>query len=104
MVIIDEIGTEAETRAARTISQRGVQLFATAHGSELENVIKNPSLVDLVGGVGSVTLGALQDASGSPAFLFDEKEQETNILCCSTEHLHRCLDISCFPETFCSDK
>jgi hypothetical protein len=57
-VVIDEIGTEAETHAARTISQRGVQLFATAHGSELENVIKNPSLVDLVGGVGSVTLGA----------------------------------------------
>lgn len=57
VVVIDEIGTEAETHAARTISQRGVQLIATAHGMELENLIKNPSLVDLVGGIGSVTLG-----------------------------------------------
>lgn len=59
VVVIDEIGTEAETHAARTISQRGVQLIATAHGTELESLIKNPSLVDLVGGIGSVTLGAL---------------------------------------------
>ena len=58
VVVIDEIGTEAETRAARTISQRGVQLIATAHGAELDSVLKNPSLVDLVGGVASVTLGA----------------------------------------------
>lgn len=58
VVVIDEIGTEEETAAARTISQRGVQLVATAHGNELGNVIKNPSLVDLVGGIGSVTLGA----------------------------------------------
>lgn len=61
VVVIDEIGTEAETHAARTISQRGVQLIATAHGMELENLIKNPSLVDLVGGIGSVTLGAPHD-------------------------------------------
>ena len=56
--MIDEIGTHAETLAARTISQRGVQLIATAHGSELDSIVKNPSLVDLIGGVGSVTLGA----------------------------------------------
>ena len=54
---IDEIGTEAEALAARTIAQRGVQLIATAHGNELENVMKNPSLNDLVGGIASVTLG-----------------------------------------------
>lgn len=48
--MIDEIGTEAEALAARTIAQRGVQLIATAHGGHLENVIKNPSLKDLVGG------------------------------------------------------
>jgi len=56
-VIIDEISTEAECMAARTIAQRGVQLIATAHGNVLENVIKNPSLADLVGGIASVTLG-----------------------------------------------
>jgi stage III sporulation protein SpoIIIAA len=64
VVVIDEIGTEAETHAARTISQRGVQLIATAHGSELDSIIKNPSLVDLVGGVGSVTLGAAACLAG----------------------------------------
>lgn len=46
--MIDEIGTEAECIAARTIAQRGVQLVATAHGNELQNVLKNPSLADLV--------------------------------------------------------
>ncbi|KAL4421440.1 hypothetical protein ABPG75_010731 [Micractinium tetrahymenae] len=57
VIVIDEIGTEAECLAARTIAQRGVQLVATAHGNELENVMKNPSLSDLVGGISSVTLG-----------------------------------------------
>lgn len=59
VVVIDEIGTEAECSAARTIAQRGVQLIATAHGNELENVVKNPALSDLIGGIQSVTLGAL---------------------------------------------
>ena len=57
VIVIDEIGTELEALAARTIAQRGVQLIATAHGNELENVMKNPTLNDLVGGVASVTLG-----------------------------------------------
>ncbi|KAF5830043.1 single-stranded nucleic acid-binding R3H domain-containing protein [Dunaliella salina] len=57
VVVIDEIGTEAECAAARTIAQRGVMLVATAHGNELENVMKNPALADLVGGIQSVTLG-----------------------------------------------
>lgn len=57
VVVIDEIGTEAECQAARTIAQRGVQLVATAHGNELQNLIKNPALSDLVGGIQSVTLG-----------------------------------------------
>jgi hypothetical protein len=57
VVVIDEIGTAAEALAARTIAQRGVQLVATAHGNELENVMKNPSLADLVGGIAAVTLG-----------------------------------------------
>ena len=57
VVIIDEIGTELETGAARTIAERGVQLVATAHGTTLENLILNPTLSDLIGGVQTVTLG-----------------------------------------------
>ncbi|HLL53463.1 MAG TPA: AAA family ATPase, partial [Myxococcaceae bacterium] len=56
-IVIDEIGTEQEAAAARTIAERGVQLIATAHGNTLENLILNPTLSDLVGGVQTVTLG-----------------------------------------------
>ncbi len=57
VIVIDEIGTELEAHAARTIAERGVQLVATAHGNALSNLIKNPTLSDLVGGIQSVTLG-----------------------------------------------
>lgn len=57
VIIVDEIGTEAEAAAARTIAERGVQLIGTAHGNTLENLIMNPILSDLVGGVQTVTLG-----------------------------------------------
>ncbi len=57
VVIVDEIGTEAEAMAARTIAERGVQLIATAHGNTLDNLVMNPTLSDLVGGVQTVTLG-----------------------------------------------
>jgi len=57
VIVIDEIGTELEALAARTIAERGVQLVGTAHGNRLENLIKNPTLSDLVGGIQSVTLG-----------------------------------------------
>ena len=57
VIIIDEMGTELEALAARTIAERGVQLIATAHGNTLENLVLNPTLSDLVGGVQSVTLG-----------------------------------------------
>ncbi len=57
VIVIDEIGTELETQAARTIAERGVQLIATAHGNEIANLIKNPTLSDLVGGIQAVTLG-----------------------------------------------
>lgn len=57
VIIIDEIGTELEALAARTIAERGVQLIGTAHGSFLENLIKNPILCDLIGGIQYVTLG-----------------------------------------------
>ncbi|XWS66223.1 hypothetical protein CRYUN_Cryun05aG0181200 [Craigia yunnanensis] len=56
-IIIDEIGTELEALAASTIAQRGVQLIGTAHGMTIDNIIKNPSLQILVGGIESVTLG-----------------------------------------------
>ncbi|WP_448600060.1 R3H domain-containing nucleic acid-binding protein [Thermoleptolyngbya sp.] len=57
VIIIDEIGTELEAQAARTIAERGVQLIGTAHGNQIENLMKNPTLSDLVGGIQSVTLG-----------------------------------------------
>ena len=56
-IVIDEIGTELEAMAARTIAERGVQLVGTAHGNQIENLIKNPTLSDLVGGIQAVTLG-----------------------------------------------
>src|SRR3989442_8527090 len=57
VIVIDEIGTEAEALAARTIAERGVQLIATAHGNTLDNLLQNPTLCDLVGGIQAVTLG-----------------------------------------------
>jgi stage III sporulation protein SpoIIIAA len=57
VIVIDEIGTELEAQAARTIAERGVQLVGTAHGNTLENLMLNPTLSDLIGGIQSVTLG-----------------------------------------------
>merc|ERR1712046_542344 len=57
IIIIDEIGTELEAAGARTIAERGVQLVGTAHGNALENLIKNPTITDLIGGIQYVTLG-----------------------------------------------
>ncbi len=56
VIVIDEIGRELEAMAARTIAERGVQLIGTAHGNTLENLLLNPTLSDLVGGIESVTL------------------------------------------------
>jgi stage III sporulation protein SpoIIIAA len=56
VIVIDEIGTEAEAQAARTIAERGVQLVATAHGNSLDNLMQNPTLSDLIGGIHAVTL------------------------------------------------
>ena len=55
-IVIDEIGRELEAQAARTIAERGVQLIGTAHGNTLDNLLLNPTLSDLVGGIESVTL------------------------------------------------
>ena len=57
VIVIDEIGTEQEATAARTIAERGVQLIGTAHGNNLDNLMLNPTLSDLIGGIQSVTLG-----------------------------------------------
>ena len=57
VIIVDEMGTELEAIAARTIAERGVQLVATAHGNTLDNLVLNPTLSDLVGGIQTVTLG-----------------------------------------------
>lgn len=57
VIVIDEIGTLEEADAARTIAERGVNLIGTAHGISLENVIQNPTLSDLIGGIETVTLG-----------------------------------------------
>jgi len=56
VIVIDEIGRQREAEAARTIAERGVQLIGTAHGNTLENLLLNPTLSDLVGGIESVTL------------------------------------------------
>jgi stage III sporulation protein SpoIIIAA len=57
VIVIDEIGTELEALAARTIAERGVQLIGTAHGNTLDNLMVNPTLSDLIGGIQAVTLG-----------------------------------------------
>lgn len=57
VIVIDEIGTELEAQAARTIAERGVQLVGTAHGISLDNLLMNPTLSDLIGGIQTVTLG-----------------------------------------------
>jgi stage III sporulation protein SpoIIIAA len=57
VIVIDEIGTELEAAAARTIAERGVQLVGTAHGNTLDNLMLNPTLSDLIGGIQPVTLG-----------------------------------------------
>ena len=57
VIVVDEIGTEMESKAARTIAERGVQLIGTAHGDDFVNVLKNPTLSDLLGGIQSVILG-----------------------------------------------
>ena len=60
VIIIDEIGIELDANAARTIAERGVQLVAPAHGNTLDNLVMNPTLSDLVGGIQSVTLGDVE--------------------------------------------
>ncbi len=78
VIVVDEIGTEEEAQAARTIAERGVMLIATAHGNTLDNLIKNPVLSDLVGGVQSVTLGDDEaKRRGSQKTVLEREKQPT---------------------------
>jgi len=78
VIVVDEIGTEAEAQAARTIAERGVMLIATAHGNMLENLIKNPTLSDLVGSIQSVTLGDDEaKRRGSQKTVLEREKQPT---------------------------
>jgi stage III sporulation protein SpoIIIAA len=76
VIIVDEISTIAETNACRTIAQRGVQLIATAHGRVLSDVIKNPPLVKLIGGIQTVTLGDEQAKLRGTSKTVSERESE----------------------------
>jgi stage III sporulation protein AA len=78
IIIIDEIGTELEATAARTIAERGVQLIGTAHGNALENLVKNPTITDLIGGIQYVTLGDEEaKRRGSPKSILERKASPT---------------------------
>jgi hypothetical protein len=78
IIIIDEIGTELEAEAARTIAERGVQLVGTAHGNVLGNLIKNPTITELVGGIQYVTLGDEEaKRRGSSKSILERKAQST---------------------------
>ncbi|MCA9805539.1 MAG: AAA family ATPase [Cyanobacteria bacterium HKST-UBA02] len=82
VIIIDEIGTEEEARAARTIAERGVTLIGTAHGNALDNLLKNPVLVDLVGGIETVTLGDDEARRrGSQKTVLERANQPTFEIC-----------------------
>lgn len=81
VIIVDEISTRAEVVACQSIAERGVMLIASAHGDRLENIIKNPLLADLAGGIESVTLGdqearkrdgrkSISERGGPPTFPF----------------------------------
>lgn len=78
VVVIDEIGTEQEAAAARTIAERGVMLVATAHGITLQNLIQNPTLSDLVGGIQTVTLSDEEARRrGTQKSVLERKESPT---------------------------
>ncbi|KAL1194101.1 Protein SEEDLING PLASTID DEVELOPMENT 1 [Cardamine amara subsp. amara] len=98
VIVIDEIGTKLEAIAASTIAERGIQLVATAHGASIENLIKNPSLDLLVGGVQSVTLGddeairrggqkTVLERKGPPTFSCGAE-----IVSKTEVRVHRCLE------------
>ncbi|XP_048334894.2 uncharacterized protein ycf45 isoform X2 [Ziziphus jujuba] len=102
VIIVDEIGTEAEANACRSIAERGVMLIGTAHGQRLENIIKNPTLSDLVGGVETATLGdaeakdrncrkSILERRAPPTFDFVVEMRERNYWV--THQTHKSVDM-----------
>lgn len=71
VIVIDEIGTKLEALAASTIAQRGIQLVATAHGVTIENLVMNPSLETLVGGIQVIVISFLFFLKKTTMFVFD---------------------------------
>ena len=103
VIIIDEIGTELEALAARTIAEKGVQLVGTTHGNCLENLIKNPPLADLIGGIQYVTLSddeakrrktqkSILERKGYPAFQIAIEINEQNYWTIH-ENVHESVDL-----------
>jgi hypothetical protein len=95
VVVVDEVGTAAETAAAQTIAQRGVQLIATAHGERLRDALKNPTLVDLFGGVHSVILGTIATVSRLLIFQNDSVLAQLVVMKCVILSRHCVYVILC---------
>ncbi len=51
VLVVDEIGYRGDAEVVATIARRSVQVLATAHGRSLHDVLFNPALADLVGGL-----------------------------------------------------
>merc|ERR1712238_101940 len=89
VIIIDEIGTELEVLAARTIAEKGVQLIGTTHGNCLENLIKNPPLSDLIGGIQYVTLSDEEaKRRGTQKSILERKSYPTFEIIIEINHPH----------------
>ena len=90
VIVVDEIGTELESKAARTIAERGVQLIGTAHGDDFVNVLKNPTLSDLLGGIQSVILGDEEaKMQGTQKTVLERKAHPTFDYIVEIKHRHR---------------
>ncbi|MBL6723228.1 MAG: AAA family ATPase [Candidatus Margulisbacteria bacterium] len=93
VIVVDEIGTEMESKAARTIAERGVQLIGTAHGDDFVNVLKNPTLSDLLGGIQSVILGDEEaKLRGSQKTVLERKAHPTFDTIVEIKHRH-CVSV-----------
>jgi stage III sporulation protein SpoIIIAA len=107
VIVVDEVGTEAEALACRTIAERGVQLIATAHGRYIGDLLKNPVLSDLVGGVQSVTLGdeearargtqkSILERRGPVTFTTTIVRSHRSGVCLSAAAMHPLRHATCF--------
>ncbi|KAG2447382.1 hypothetical protein HYH02_007710 [Chlamydomonas schloesseri] len=79
VLVVDELSTEEEVAAARSIAQRGVMLVATTHGPSLKSLLRNHTLAPLLGGIEAVTIGdvaARETNSGSKTRL-ERKDMPT---------------------------